>query len=75
MATIIDDDPQEIEGTTDITDITLETQAAPEQTLAVEQAPEIPEKYQGKSITDIVQMHQESNRRTSAGNSYRDRLL
>jgi len=62
MATIIDDDPQEIEGTTDITDITLETQAAPEQTLAVEQAPEVPEKYQGKSITDIVQMHQEAEK-------------
>lgn len=58
MAVIVEERPDSIEGTTD-----LPTSAAP-QSLEQEQpsAPDVPEKYKGKQLTDLVQMHQEAEK-------------
>ena len=57
-ATIIDERPEEELETTDQleTQDTVETPQEEEQPV---QEPDIPEKYQGKSVEDLVQMHQE----------------
>ena len=57
-ATIIDERPEEELETTDQLDIqdTVETPQEEEQPV---QEPNIPEKYQGKSVEKLVQMHQE----------------
>ena len=56
-ATLIDERQEENLGTTDQLDTqdTVETPQEEEQP----QNPEIPEKYQGKSVEELVQMHQE----------------
>ena len=56
-ATIIDERPEEEQEATDQLDIqdTIETPQEEEQP----QEPDIPEKYQGKSVKELVQMHQE----------------
>lgn len=56
-ATILD----ELQDTEDTTDTTMES---PEETTQEEQQqqPEIPEKYQGKSLEDVVRMHQEAEK-------------
>jgi hypothetical protein len=59
-ATLIDERPEDIEGTDTLdTQDTVETPI--EEEITQEQEPEstIPEKYQGKSVEDLVQMHQE----------------
>ena len=40
----------------------IEAQAPEEQKEAVQEQPELPEKYRGKSLEDIVKMHQESEK-------------
>lgn len=56
-ATILD----ELQDTEETTDTTMES---PEETTQEEQQqqPEIPEKYQGKSLEDVVRMHQEAEK-------------
>ena len=57
-ATLIDERPEDDTETTD----TLDTQDSVETPQEEEQTPEestLPEKYQGKSVEDLVQMHQE----------------
>lgn len=56
-ATILD----ELQDTEDTTDTTMES---PQETTQEEQQqqPEIPEKYQGKSLEDVVRMHQEAEK-------------
>ena len=56
-ATILD----ELQDTEDTTDTTMES---PEETTQEEQQqqPEIPEKYQGKSLEDVVRRHQEAEK-------------
>jgi hypothetical protein len=56
-ATILD----ELQDTEDTTDTTMES---PEETTQEEQQqqPEVPEKYQGKSLEDVVRMHQEAEK-------------
>ena len=56
-ATIIDERPEEELETTDQLDTqdTVETPQEEEQP----QEPDVPEKYQGKSVEELVQMHQE----------------
>ena len=59
-ATLIDERPEDIEGTDELdTQDTVETPI--EEEITQEQEPEstIPEKYQGKSVEELVQMHQE----------------
>jgi hypothetical protein len=57
-ATLIDERPEEELEATDQLDTqdTVETPQEEEQPI---QEPEVPEKYQGKSVEDLVQMHQE----------------
>ena len=65
MARIIDE-PQENEETAieeetgSVEELSQESQETVEETTQTE--PEIPEKYQGKSIQDVVQMHQEAEK-------------
>lgn len=56
-ATILD----ELQDTEDTTDTTMES---PQETTQEEQQqqPEVPEKYQGKSLEDVVRMHQEAEK-------------
>lgn len=57
-ATLVDERPEDETETTD----TLDTQDSVETPQEEEQTPEesrLPEKYQGKSVEDLVQMHQE----------------
>lgn len=59
-AQLIDERPEE-----EATDTTLELEQNTVETLQEEeqpQQPEVPEKYQGKSVEDLVQMHQELER-------------
>lgn len=56
-ATILDE-LQDTEDTTDTTMESLEETTQEEQ----QQQPEIPEKYQGKSLEDVVRMHQEAEK-------------
>lgn len=59
MAQIIDLNDEDFEGTSELPTESEETQATqPENELEVE----IPEKYRGKSVKDIVKMHQEAER-------------
>ena len=55
-ATIIDERPDE-EDTTVPEESTIEAVEAPVEEQP--QAPEVPEKYQGKSVEELIQMHQE----------------
>ncbi len=56
-ATIIDERPEEEQEATDQLDIqdTIEIPQEEEQP----QEPDVPEKYRGKSVEELVQMHQE----------------
>ena len=55
-ATLIDERPEDIEATDQLEQNTLETPLEEELT---QEEVELPEKYQGKSVEDLVQMHQE----------------
>jgi len=55
-ATIIDERPEDIEATDQLEQNTIETPLEEELT---QEEVELPEKYQGKSVEDLVQMHQE----------------
>src|SRR5210317_2652539 len=57
-ATLIDERQEEEVETTDQLD-TQDTVETPQEQEEQPQEPEIPEKYQGKSVEDLVQMHQE----------------
>ena len=57
-ATLIDERQEEEIETTDQLD-TQDTVETPQEEEQPVQEPEIPEKYQGKSVEDLVQMHQE----------------
>ena len=57
-ATLIDERQEEGVETTDQLD-TQDTVETPQEEEQPVQEPEIPEKYQGKSVEDLVQMHQE----------------
>jgi hypothetical protein len=57
-ATLIDERPEEELEATDQLD-TQDTVETPQEEEQPVQEPEIPEKYQGKSVEDLVQMHQE----------------
>lgn len=57
-ATLIDERPEEELEATDQLD-TQDTVETPQEEEKPVQEPEIPEKYQGKSVEDLVQMHQE----------------
>lgn len=46
-------------------DLELEAAAGGQQPAGTVQAPKIPDKYQGKSIEDLIQMHQNAERRLS----------
>ena len=59
MAQIIDLNDEDFEGTSDLPTESEETQATPPE---LELDVEIPEKYRGKSVKDIVKMHQEAER-------------
>lgn len=58
MATLYDERPEDDEAVDNITEV-AEHQEAAEQSTPEE---EIPEKYQGKSVTEIVRMHQEAEK-------------
>ena len=55
-ATLIDERPEDIEATDQLEQNTIETPLEEELT---QEEVELPEKYQGKSVEDLVQMHQE----------------
>ena len=57
-ATLIDERPEEAVEATDQLD-TQDTVETPQEEEQPVQEPEVPEKYQGKSVEDLVQMHQE----------------
>ena len=57
-ATLIDERPEEELETTDQLD-TQDTVETPQEEEQPVQEPEVPEKYQGKSVEELVQMHQE----------------
>jgi hypothetical protein len=57
-ATLIDERPEEEQETTDQLD-TQDTIEEPQVEEEQPQEPEVPEKYQGKSVEELVQMHQE----------------
>ena len=57
-ATLIDERPEE-EATDKIEETQEEPVETPEEETTQEQEPEIPEKYRGKSVEELVQMHQE----------------
>ena len=57
-ATLIDERPEEELEATDQLD-TQDTVETPQEEEQPVQEPDIPEKYQGKSVEDLVQMHQE----------------
>jgi len=65
MAQLIDKEPEELENGEEFTTLedTPEEEALNEElTLEQEEDDHIPEKYQGKDIKDIVQMHQEAEK-------------
>ena len=65
MAQFIDQQPEELEEGEEFTNLddTPEEEDAPEEpTLEEEQEEEIPDKYRGKDLKDIVQMHQEAEK-------------
>ena len=55
-ATLIDERPEDIEATDQLEQNTIETPLEEELT---QEEVELPEKYQGKSVEDLVQIHQE----------------
>ena len=62
-ATLLDERPEEEH----VDDVTQEDEAQPVETLAEQpqeqpEEPSLPEKYQGKSIEEVVQMHQEAEK-------------
>lgn len=57
-ATILD----ELQDTEETTDTTMESPEETTQEEEQQQQPEIPEKYQGKSLEDVVRMHQEAEK-------------
>ena len=59
MARFIQDSPEDLQDDEELNNFDEEQQEAQEPTPDVKE-PEVPEKYQGKSIKDIVQMHQEA---------------
>lgn len=63
MARFIQESPEELQDDEELNNFEEPQQEAeePNQDVEVEE-PEIPEKYQGKSIKDIVQMHQEAEK-------------
>jgi hypothetical protein len=62
-ATLIDERQEEEIETTDALD-TQDTVETPQEEEQPQTEPELPEKYQGKSVEDLVQMHQELERFT-----------
>src|SRR5210317_2668783 len=60
-ATLIDERQEEEVETTDQLD-TQDTVETPQEQEEQPQEPEVPEKYQGKSVEELVQMHQELER-------------
>tara|TARA_Y100000385_G_scaffold251845_1_gene274913 strand:- start:627 stop:1427 length:801 start_codon:yes stop_codon:yes gene_type:complete len=62
-ATLIDERQEEEVETTDTLD-TQDTVETPQEEEQPQAEPELPEKYQGKSVEDLVQMHQELERFT-----------
>jgi len=62
-ATLIDERQEEEVETTDALD-TQDTVETPQEEEQPQEVPELPEKYQGKSVEDLVQMHQELERFT-----------
>jgi hypothetical protein len=65
-AQLIDERPEEDNNETDVVD-QQETFESQEEEVA--QPSTIPEKYQGKSLEDVVQMHQEALRLVNYGRS------
>jgi hypothetical protein len=61
MARFIQDSPEDLQDDEELNNFDEEQQEAQEPTPDVEEL-EVPEKYQGKSIKDIVQMHQEAEK-------------
>ena len=60
-ATLVDPQP-EVENADDINEEANETQYVEEQTEQPQEQSTIPEKYQGKSLEEVVQMHQEAEK-------------
>jgi len=60
-ATLVDPQP-EMENADDINEEANETQYVEEQTEQPQEQSTVPEKYQGKSLEDVVQMHQEAEK-------------
>lgn len=63
MARFIQESPEEFQDDEELNNFEEPQQEAEEPNQDVEaKEPELPEKYQGKSIKDIVQMHQEAEK-------------
>jgi len=60
-ATLVDPQP-EVENADDINEEANETQYVEEQTEQPQEQSTVPEKYQGKSLEEVVQMHQEAEK-------------
>ena len=60
-ATLVDPQP-EVENADDINEEANETQYEEETTEQPQEQPTVPEKYQGKSMEEVVQMHQEAEK-------------
>ena len=60
-ATLVDPQP-EMENVDDINEEAVETQFVEEETEQPQEQPTVPEKYQGKSLEEVVQMHQEAEK-------------
>ena len=60
-ATLVDPQP-EVENADDINEEANETQYVEEQTEQPQEQSTVPEKYQGKSMEEVVQMHQEAEK-------------
>jgi hypothetical protein len=58
MATLYDERPEDDEATNNINEVAEHQEPVAQET----PEEEIPEKYQGKSVTDIVRMHQEAEK-------------
>ena len=60
-ATLVDPQP-EMDNVDDINEEAVETQFVEEVAEQPQEQPTIPEKYQGKSLEEVVQMHQEAEK-------------
>tara|TARA_R100001460_G_scaffold20587_3_gene42552 strand:- start:4612 stop:5409 length:798 start_codon:yes stop_codon:yes gene_type:complete len=60
-ATLVDPQP-EMENVDDINEEAVETQFVEEEAEQPQEQPTLPEKYQGKSLEEVVQMHQEAEK-------------